>query len=66
MLQIYKLVISNTFYQLIDEIKRSNATEEEKKNALTMLKDFINNPIISGIISGSTVELIKLLTEMGL
>ncbi len=58
--------ISNTFYQLIDEIKRSNTTEEEKKTALTMLKDFINNPIISGIISGSAVELMKFLTKMGI
>lgn len=58
--------INNTFYYLIDEINKSNATDEEKKKALTMLKNFINNPLISGITSGCTVELLKYLVGIGI
>lgn len=58
--------INNTFYYLIDEINKSSATDEEKKTALTMLKNFINNPIVSGITSGCTVELFKYLVGIGI
>lgn len=58
--------ISNTFYYLIDEIKKSDATEEEKNIAFGKLKEFINNPIISGIASGCAVEIIKYLSGMGI
>lgn len=54
--------ICNTFNYLIDEIKNSDASEEEKKTALTKLKDFLSNPIVSGITSGCAVEIIKSLT----
>lgn len=58
--------LSNTFYYLIDETKKSDATDEEKKTALNKLKEFISNPIISGITSGCAVEIIKYLTGMGI
>lgn len=58
--------INNTFYHIIDEIKKSDASEEEKKTALTKLKDFLSNPIVSGITSGCAVEIIKSLTGMGI
>lgn len=58
--------LSNTFYYIIDEIKKSDASDEEKKTALNKLKEFINNPIISGITSGCAVEIIKYLTGMGI
>ncbi len=58
--------LSNTFYYIIDEIKKSDATDEEKKTALNKLKEFISNPIVSGITSGCAVEIIKFLTGMGI
>lgn len=58
--------ICNTFSYLIDEIKNSDASEEEKKTALTKLKDFLSNPIVSGITSGCAVEIIKSLTGSGI
>ena len=58
--------INNIFYYLIDEIKKSDASEEEKKNALTKLKEFISNPVVSGITSGCAVEIIKFLSRMGI
>lgn len=58
--------INNIFYYLIDEIKKSDASEEEKKNALTKLKEFISNPVVSGITSGCAVEIIKFLSGMGI
>jgi len=58
--------ICNTFNYLIDEINKSDASEEEKKTALTKLKDFTSNPIVSGITSGCAVEIIKSLTRMGI
>lgn len=58
--------ISNAFYYLIDEIKKSDASEEEKRNALNKLKEFINNPVVSGITSGCAVEIIKFLSGMGI
>lgn len=58
--------LSNTFYYIIDEIKKSDASDEEKKTALNKLKEFISNPIISGITSGCAVEIIKYLTRMGI
>ena len=58
--------INNVFYYLIDEIKKSDASEEEKKNALKKLKEFISNPVISGITSGCAVEILKFLAGMGI
>lgn len=58
--------IYNTFNYLIDKIQKSNATAEEKKTALTKIKECLNNPIVSGITSGCTVEIIKSLTGMGI
>ena len=58
--------INNTFYYLIDEIKKSDASEEEKKTALTKLKDFLSNPIVSGVTSNCVTEIIKSLTGMGI
>ena len=58
--------LSNTFYYIIDEIKKSDATDEEKKTALSKLKEFISTPIVSGITSGCAVEIIKFLTGMGI
>ena len=58
--------LSNTFYYIIDEIKKSDATDEEKKTALSKLKEFISTPIVSGITSGCAVEIIKILTGMGI
>lgn len=56
----------NTLNYLVDEIKKSDASAEEKKTALTKLKDFLTNPVVSGITSGYTVEIIKSLTGMGI
>lgn len=58
--------LSNTLYYIIDEIKKSDATDEEKKTALSKLKEFISTPIVSGITSGCAVEIIKFLTGMGI
>lgn len=58
--------ITNVFQQLIDEINNSDCTEQEKKTALTQLKTFINNPIVSNIISEVGVELLKKLTGLGI
>lgn len=58
--------INNTFYYLIDEIKKSEASDEEKKTALIKLKNFLSNPIVSGITSGCTVEILKYLAGMGI
>lgn len=58
--------ICNTFSYLVDEIKKADASNEEKKTALTKLKDFLSNPIVSGITSGCAVEIIKSLTRMGI
>lgn len=58
--------INNTFYHIIDEIKKSDASEEEKKTALTKLKDFLSNPIISGVTSNCVTEIIKYLAGMGI
>ena len=58
--------ITNVFQQLIDEINNADCTEQEKKTALTQLKTFINNPIVSNIISGVGVELLKKLTGLGI
>ena len=44
---------------LIDEINKSNATEEEKKNALSKLQELIYNPLICNILSSGVVESIK-------
>lgn len=51
--------IENTFQYLIDEIKKSDATEEEKKNALNKLKEFAYNPIVSNILSTGVIEMLK-------
>lgn len=58
--------ITNVFQQLIDDINNADCTEQEKKTALTQLKTFINNPIVSNIISGVGVELLKKLTGLGI
>lgn len=58
--------ICNTFNYLIDEIKKSDASDEGKKTALTKLKDFLNNPIVSGVTSNCVTEIIKSLTGMGI
>ncbi|MBQ2983468.1 MAG: hypothetical protein IJD57_01550 [Candidatus Gastranaerophilales bacterium] len=58
--------LSNTFYYIIDEIKKSDATDEEKKTVLSKLKEFISTPIVSGITSECAVEIIKFLTGMGI
>lgn len=58
--------ITNVFQQLIDEINNADYAEQEKKTALTQLKTFINNPIVSNIISGVSVELLKKLTGLGI
>lgn len=58
--------LSNTFYYIIDEIKKSDASDEEKKTALSKLKEFISTPIVSGITSECAVEIIKFLTGMGI
>lgn len=58
--------ICNTFSYLIDEIKNSDASEEEKKTALTKLKDFLSNPIVSGVTSNCVTEIIKYLAGMGI
>lgn len=58
--------ICNTFSYLIDEIKKSDASDEEKKTALTKLKDFLNNPIVNGVTSNCVTEIIKSLTGMGI
>lgn len=58
--------ITNVFQQLIDEINNADCTEQEKKTALTQLKTFINNPIVSNIISGVGIELLKKLTGLGI
>lgn len=57
--------ITNVFKQLIDEINNADCTEQEKKTALTQLKNFINNSTVSNIISGVSVELLKRLTRLG-
>lgn len=51
--------ITSTFQYLIDEINKSNATEEEKKNALSKLQELIYNPLICNILSSGVVESIK-------
>lgn len=51
--------IENTFQYLIDEINKADATEEEKKNALSKLKEFVYNPIVSNILSTGAIEVIK-------
>ena len=58
--------LSNTFYYIIDVIKKSDATDEEKKTVLSKLKEFISTPIVSGITSECAVEIIKFLTGMGI
>ena len=58
--------ITNIFHQLIDEINNADCAEQEKKTALTQLKTFINNPIVSNIISGVSVEILKKLTGLGI
>lgn len=58
--------INNAFYHIIDEIKKSDVSDEEKKTALTKLKDLLSNPIVGGIMSGCAVEIIKSLTRMGI
>ena len=58
--------ITNIFQHLIDEINNADCTEQEKKTTLTQFKNFINNPIVSNIISGVGVELLKKLTGLGI
>lgn len=58
--------ITNIFQQLIDEINNADCTEQEKKTALTQLKNFINNPTVGNRISGVDVELLKRLTDLGI
>lgn len=51
--------ITNVFQKLIDEINNAGYTEQKKKTALTQLKNFINKPIASNIISGVGIEILK-------
>lgn len=56
--------VTNTFQYLIKEISESEANDEEKKNALSKLKDFVCNPVVSKILSSGVVEAIKKLLEV--
>ena len=46
--------IETIINNLIDEVKKSNATPEDKNKALELINCFFANPIISSVISGVT------------
>lgn len=58
--------ITSTFEYLVNEIKNSEASEDEKTTAIQKLKDFVNNSVVSGILSGCGVEIIKILVGLGI
>lgn len=52
--------IENAISQILGEIDKMDASEEQKKEAKGLLQKFVEHPIISGIISGITLKALGL------
>ena len=53
--------IESLFYNLVEQIDKSNATEEEKKEAKGLLRSFLEHPLTSAVVGGATGGLIGFL-----
>lgn len=52
--------VIQTFTELIKQIEESDASADEKANALSKLKDFVNLPLVSSVVGGALGGLIDL------
>ncbi len=52
--------IENAISQILGEIDKMDASEEQKKEAKGLLRKFVEHPIISGIMSGITLKALGL------
>lgn len=52
--------IENAISQILGEIDKMDASEEQKKEAKGLLQKFVEHPIISGIMSGITLKALGL------
>lgn len=55
--------IENVINNLLNEIEKTNATDEEKKEAKNLVSSFFNNPIVSSVISTTANAAIAILAE---